>query len=141
MSLRNKLSYIKQPPLYKIGIDTLTDAVGWVRNSTTVGVLAPRDGRSHGPNLATPVFRAEKTKDKVERANMATHALFESASGYAIFEVKFLEDIGAKSHGVQESIKDLAKFGKMVNLLSFLPFKSAAQALENANDISEGDYR
>jgi nucleolar protein 56 len=26
----------------------------------------------------------------------------------------------------------------MVNLLSFLPFKSAAQALENANDVSEG---
>jgi hypothetical protein len=25
--------------------------------------------------------------------------------------------------------------------LSFLPFKSAAQALENANDISEGDCR
>lgn len=71
---------------------------------------------------------------------MATHALFESASGYAIFEIKFVEDIGAKSSAVQDSIKDLAKFGKMVNLLSFLPFKSAAQALENANDVSEGDW-
>jgi nucleolar protein 56 len=69
---------------------------------------------------------------------MVTHILFESASGYAIFEAKLTEAIGAKSIAVQESIKDLAKFGKMVSLISFLPFKSAAQALENANDISEG---
>ncbi|KAG6854281.1 snoRNP complex protein nop56 [Blastosporella zonata] len=69
---------------------------------------------------------------------MVTHVLFESASGYAIFEAKLIEDIGSKSRNVQESIKDLAKFGKMVSLLSFAPFKSAAQALENANDVSEG---
>jgi hypothetical protein len=94
------------------------------------------------PFWQLPYSGRKKTEDKVERAcNMATHALFESASGYAIFEVKFAEEIGAKSSSVQDSIKDLAKFGKMVNLLSFLPFKSAAQALENANDISEGDYR
>ena len=35
---------------------------------------------------------------------------------------------------------DTAKFEKMVNLLSFSPFKSAAHALENANDISEGAF-
>jgi len=69
---------------------------------------------------------------------MITHLLFESASGYAIFEAKLYEEIGAKSLGVQESIKDLAKFGKMVNLISFSPFKNAAQALANANDVSEG---
>ncbi|KAH7923334.1 Nop-domain-containing protein [Leucogyrophana mollusca] len=69
---------------------------------------------------------------------MATHALFESASGYAIFEVKLHEDIGSRTKAVQDSIKDLAKFGKMVSLISFSPFKSAAEALENINDISEG---
>ncbi|KAG6889501.1 snoRNP complex protein nop56 [Termitomyces sp. Mi166 len=69
---------------------------------------------------------------------MVTHVLFESASGYAIFEAKLVDNIGSSSRAVQESIKDLAKFGKMVSLLSFSPFKSAAQALENANDISEG---
>lgn len=69
---------------------------------------------------------------------MITHVLFESASGYAIFEAKLIEDIGAKSSAVQESIKDLSKFGKMVSLMSFSPFKSAAEALENANDVSEG---
>ena len=34
--------------------------------------------------------------------------------------------------------QDLGKFGKMVNLVSFAPFSGAAQALENANDVSEG---
>jgi len=69
---------------------------------------------------------------------MATHALFETASGYAIFKVNFKEDIGSRSKAVQDSIDDLAKFGKMVSLTSFSPFKSAAHALENANDVSEG---
>ncbi|KAH6912665.1 Nop-domain-containing protein [Coprinopsis sp. MPI-PUGE-AT-0042] len=69
---------------------------------------------------------------------MVSHLLFESASGYAIFEVKISEDIGAKSREMQDSIKDLGKFGKMVTLQSFSPFKTAAQALENINDISEG---
>ena len=69
---------------------------------------------------------------------MATHALFETASGYAIFKVNFKEDIGSLSKDVQSSIDDLAKFGKMVSLVSFSPFKSAAHALENANDVSEG---
>lgn len=69
---------------------------------------------------------------------MATHILFESASGYAIFEVKQQEAIGSKSKNVQDSIHDLSKFGRMVNLLSFSPFKNAAHALENANDVSEG---
>ncbi|KAJ8520136.1 hypothetical protein ONZ45_g3018 [Pleurotus djamor] len=67
-----------------------------------------------------------------------THALFESASGYAIFEVKLNDDIAIKSQDMQASIKDLSKFSKIVNLLSFAPYKTAAQALENINDISEG---
>lgn len=71
---------------------------------------------------------------------MATHALLETASGYAIFKVNFKEDIGSRSKAVQDSIDDLPKFGKMVTLVSFSPFKSAAHALENANDISEGQF-
>ena len=71
-------------------------------------------------------------------AMAATHALFESASGYAIFEVKLHDSIGALTKAVQASIDDYAKFSKMVTLLSFAPYKSAAHALENANDISEG---
>lgn len=69
---------------------------------------------------------------------MATHLLFEAASGYAIFEVKLHEEVGARTKEVQDSISDLSKFNKMVSLLSFSPFRSAADALENINDISEG---
>lgn len=71
---------------------------------------------------------------------MVTHALFESASGYAIFDVKLHENIGSRIQSVQDSIDDLSKFGKMVSLISFSPFKSAAEALENMNDISEGTH-
>lgn len=68
----------------------------------------------------------------------ATHILFESSSGYAIFQAKQVEEIATKAKSVQDAIQDLHKFGKMVELKSFLPFKSAAHALENANDVSEG---
>jgi nucleolar protein 56 len=69
---------------------------------------------------------------------MVTHVLFETASGYAVFKAKLHEDIGATTISAQDSIKDFSKFSKMVELMSFSPFKSAAQALENANDVSEG---
>jgi NOP5NT (NUC127) domain len=72
------------------------------------------------------------------QVKMISHLLFETASGYGIFEAKLHEDIGSRSQAVQDSIKDLAKFGKMVSLISFSPFKNAAEALQNANDISEG---
>ena len=35
---------------------------------------------------------------------------------------------------------DLAKFGKVIKLESFLPFKSGANALENINCVSEGKH-
>jgi nucleolar protein 56 len=69
---------------------------------------------------------------------MATHILFETASGYAIFEVKLRDELASMTEAVQKSIQDLGKFKKMVSLLSFSPFKNAAHALENANDVSEG---
>ena len=69
---------------------------------------------------------------------MVSHALFESSSGYAIFKVELSDALSANSQAAQGSINDLAKFGKMVSLMSFSPFKNAAHALENANDISEG---
>ena len=83
-----------------------------------------------GPNL--------HSSSPTTSATMATHLLFESASGYAVFEVKLHEEVGSRTKAVQDSINDLAKFNKMVSLLSFSPFKSAADALENINDISEG---
>ncbi|KAJ2809875.1 Nucleolar protein 56 [Coemansia furcata] len=67
-----------------------------------------------------------------------THVLYESASGYGLFEVQQAEKVGAKLAEVQSTIGDLAKFGKYVKAKSFAPFKNAADALENINDVSEG---
>jgi nucleolar protein 56 len=64
--------------------------------------------------------------------------LFESASGYALFEVVEHEEIGTLLAEVQESVSDLAKFGRIVKLKAFQPFTSAENALENINNISEG---
>lgn len=69
----------------------------------------------------------------------ATHVLLESATGYALFKATMHDEIAQKSADVQASIKDLTRFSKMMHLVSFLPFQDAAQALENANDISEGE--
>lgn len=68
-----------------------------------------------------------------------THLLFESALGYGLFEVSFSEDIASASKSFQDSIADPARFGRLVQLKSFAPFKDAAHALENANDVSEGE--
>lgn len=67
-----------------------------------------------------------------------THVLYEGASGYALFTVSMQEEIAARSKALQDVINDYNKFGRMVTLASFMPFTSAAQALENANDVSEG---
>jgi nucleolar protein 56 len=67
-----------------------------------------------------------------------THVLFEGPSGYALFTVNMQEEVAAKSKQLQSSISDINIFNRMVELASFMPFTSAAQALENANDVSEG---
>jgi hypothetical protein len=90
------------------------------------------------PYFCSPQNTSVAAHNADESIEMATHILFESASGYAIFEVKLREEIAAMTDAVQNSIQDLGKFKKMVSLVSFSPFKNAAHALENANDISEG---
>lgn len=60
------------------------------------------------------------------------------ASGYALFERLESELIGQDSAEMQQSVQDLALFGKMIKLKSLVPFKSAADALQNCNDVSEG---
>lgn len=69
-----------------------------------------------------------------------THLLYEGPTGYSLFTVAPLHDEVANStKQFQDSLADLNKFGKMVQLKSFAPFTSAAHALENANDVSEGE--
>ncbi|KAL7752739.1 Nucleolar protein 56 [Sorochytrium milnesiophthora] len=68
----------------------------------------------------------------------ATHILFETSSGYALFERLQSDEIGQELAQVQQAMLDLSSFSKVIKLKSFAPFKSAADALENSNDISEG---
>ncbi|KAI8909982.1 hypothetical protein DFJ77DRAFT_433148 [Powellomyces hirtus] len=69
---------------------------------------------------------------------MSFFLLHETASGYALFERIESEEIGQELEEVQKSVLDLARFSKTVKLRSFAPFKSAAHALENIMDVSEG---
>jgi len=64
--------------------------------------------------------------------------LFEHATGYALFTLKQFEEVGMMIPQVEASVKDFATFNSCVALLSFLPFKSGTNALDNCNSISEG---
>ena len=63
--------------------------------------------------------------------------LFESASGYALFSILETDVIGSLWNEVQESINDLSRFQRIVKMVSFLPFDTAENALENMNAITE----
>lgn len=56
--------------------------------------------------------------------------LYEHASGYAIFRCEDVEDIGSLLPEVQEAVLDFARFGSMLTLEAFTPFKSGVNALE-----------
>lgn len=64
--------------------------------------------------------------------------MYESASGYALFERTGGEEVGERSLEVQAQFQDFKKFSKTVHLRSFLPFSSGENALANINDLSEG---
>jgi nucleolar protein 56 len=52
------------------------------------------------------------------------YVLLENAVGYSIFQVVMQpETIGNRLKEVQESVQDLARFGKMIKLVSFAPFQ------------------
>ncbi|KAH8683517.1 hypothetical protein BGZ61DRAFT_495911 [Ilyonectria robusta] len=67
------------------------------------------------------------------------YALYESPVGYALFKVIHQQDaVGLKLKETQAAGNDLAKFGKMVQLANFTPFRGHVEALENINLVSEG---
>lgn len=52
------------------------------------------------------------------------YALFEAPVGYALFKVVHQADVvGLKTKEGQETANDLSKFGKMIKLQSFSPFR------------------
>lgn len=69
---------------------------------------------------------------------MTTFLLYESASGYALFELSGGVD---EVQTVAKDSQDLQRFGKVVKLVAFKPFTSAANALEQINGISEAQVR
>lgn len=64
--------------------------------------------------------------------------LLESAMGYAVFDRKESDEIGAELADAQKATPDFARFSKIVSLRGFTPFASAEDALENINDVAEG---
>merc|ERR1712141_503351 len=59
-------------------------------------------------------------------------------SGYGLFRVKEFEEVSALEAEVEASANDVSAFNSVVSLAAFNPFKSAVDALTNANSISEG---
>ncbi len=57
------------------------------------------------------------------------YLLHESSVGYAIFQVVHQADtIGNRLKEVQDAGQDLAKFGKMVKLVNFAPYREASRS-------------
>ena len=65
------------------------------------------------------------------------YLLYEAATGYSVFEVKQMDELQATSDAVQQTVLDIARFGKVLGLTAFQPFSSAAEALEQINALSE----
>lgn len=68
---------------------------------------------------------------------MALFLLFESASGYSLFEVKAMDEIGQSTAAVRKTMREYERFASAVNLVAFKPFQSVADALEQINAVSE----
>ena len=66
--------------------------------------------------------------------------LFEHAVGYSLFRCQDVEDTGSLLPEVQQAVTDYSRFTEMVSLESFSPFKSGANALDNINSVSEGQF-
>ncbi|XVF49658.1 hypothetical protein PTKIN_Ptkin04bG0030500 [Pterospermum kingtungense] len=69
---------------------------------------------------------------------MVLYLLYESSSGYALFQAQGLDEIGQDTDAVRNSVADLNRFGKVVQLTAFRPFESALDGLKQCNSVSEG---
>lgn len=72
---------------------------------------------------------------------MALYLLYESAPGYAVFLANGLDEIGQNTEAVRNSVTDINRFGKVMKLAGFSPFKSSQDALTQCNSVSEGICR
>lgn len=64
--------------------------------------------------------------------------LFEGPTGYAVFKRLSNEEIGAGDVALQKELQDFGAFSTWVKLVSFAPFQSPENALEDCICVSEG---
>ncbi|KAJ4888170.1 NOP56-like pre RNA processing ribonucleoprotein [Raphanus sativus] len=69
---------------------------------------------------------------------MTMYVLYESSSGYALFNVHGINVIGQNVEAVLSSVSDFTRFGQIVKLTAFHPPQTAQDALNQINAISEG---
>ena len=65
------------------------------------------------------------------------YILYESASGYCLFEKSEFDEAGSQLTKIQKSINDIDRFAKMVKLAAYQPFTTAEEALENIMAIRD----
>lgn len=92
---------------------------------------------AHAPAACVAHCRCCCPHSLVCTRQQALFVLYESASGFSLFDIKGLDEIGTAADRVQDSVVDLTRFGKVAKLAAFKPFASAADALEQINAISE----
>eukprot|EP00438_Fugacium_kawagutii_P014605 Skav210576 [mRNA] locus=scaffold3272:217:13278:- [translate_table: standard] len=69
---------------------------------------------------------------------MTTYLLYESAAGFALFLKKEFEETAETEEEVQNAILDAKKFGKIMALHAWTPFKDAEDALNQTNAVAGG---
>jgi nucleolar protein 56 len=67
---------------------------------------------------------------------MQLYVLYETASGYALFEKEDFDEVSGQLKAVQKSIGDVDRFTKQVKLAAYQPFTTAEEALENIQAIA-----
>lgn len=70
---------------------------------------------------------------------MQLFILFETASGYCLFEKSDFDELGGQLSKIQKSISSLERFAKMVKLVAYQPFKTAEEALENITNVNRNE--
>jgi nucleolar protein 56 len=65
------------------------------------------------------------------------YLLYESASGYCLFEKEEFDEAGGQLSKIQKSINDIEIFSKMAKLAAYQPFKTAEEALDNIMAIKD----
>ena len=68
---------------------------------------------------------------------MQLYILYESASGYCLFEKEEFDETGGQLKAIQKAIPNLERFSKMVKLAAFQPFQTAEEALQNITLVAK----